>query len=691
MTTYIITTILLFNLFFIQNTVLGVVFSVFYFLLLSRKLSKKFNPRVNQIFSMLLIISIILVTGSIFLFLYKLNNITIAITLITPLLFILKTKKISWEQKIADYYKWSIKIPLLQKKYKQFLVLLYMTIIAVMTKMLFSAQSIDAIRSPWKVVPIEFLTYYFIATIILVLITTTSSKKIYLSLISIHFFISSSIALVIYEIGYGFDQFIHQAAEKIIFENGAIYPKTIYYLGEYSLINILAKISGIEYLLIDKFLTILFFSIFIPIISYLSFEKLCAKYNKPPITIALLLLIFPFSHFIVTTPQNLANLFILFVIFVSMPYVITKKGLLIPSIMLSMATMAIHPLAGIPVIIFISSILIINYINNNDLSRKIKKIITIISLFIGSTIVPIIFLLNSYISGLSVNISLTNKEVFLNSIYSLKPNFVNNFNIIFDFIYFYKFNFYLILFLLLSSLFIQNKNIIKKFLPYLISFILLFINFLILKFIISFNFLIDYEQNNYTNRVFEISFFFLYPIIIFYIIELIKKIVQQKTHIKIFSVFFISLLITASLYTSYPRSDDYETSHSFNTTNSDITAVNWIDMDAKDNDFIVLSNQQVSAASIKEFGFKKYFENQFYYAIPTSSQLYKYYLLMVNDGPKKEYMIDAMNSVGVRRGYFIINSYWWKANDIIEEAKKTSTSYKEIDDGKIFIFKYIKK
>ena len=60
-------------------------------------------------------------------------------------------------------------------------------------------------------------------------------------------------------------------------------------------------------------------------------------------------------------------------------------------------------------------------------------------------------------------------------------------------------------------------------------------------------------------------------------------------------------------------------------------------------------------------------------------------------GVRRGYMIDAMNSVGVRRGYFIINSYWWKANDIIEEAKKTSTSYKEIDDGKIFIFKYIKK
>lgn len=691
MSIYVITTILILNLFFIKNTFLGVLFSLLYFLFLSKKLSNKFNPKINQIFSILLILSITLIIGSVFLFLYKLNNLSIAITIIIPLLLIQKIKKLDNKQKEIDEYKWSIKIPLIAKKYKKVLVFLYLTITAVMIRLLFSAQSVDAIRSPWKVVPVEFFIYYFIATIIIFLITISSSKKIYISLVSIHFFISSSIALIIYKVGYGFDQFIHQAAEKIIFENGAIYPKTMYYLGEYSLINIIAKTSGIDPLFINKFLTILFFSIFIPLTLYLSFEKLCTKYNKPPIAIALLFLIFPFSSFIVTTPQNLANLFILITTLISIPYVVTKNGSMAPVIILSIATMAIHPLAGIPIIIFVSSIAITNYLNKSDLRQKTKNITIITSLLLGSTIIPIIFLLNSFIFGLSVNISPTNDQNFLTSIYSLKPYFVNNFNIIFDFIYFYKFNFYLILFLLFLILLKTNKMAIKKFLPYIISFVLLFINFLILKFIISFNFLIDYEQDNYTNRILEISFFFLYPILIFYLIELTKKIVQQKKHIKTLSLLFISSLIISSLYISYPRNDNYETSRSFNTTESDIMAVNWINKDAKNNDFIVLSNQQVSVASIKEFGFKKYFGDQFYYAIPTSSELYQYYLLMVNDLPKKEYIIDAMDSVGVRRGYFVINSYWWKANDIINEAKKTSNSYKEIDDGKVFIFKYIKK
>ena len=61
---------------------------------------------------------------------------------------------------------------------------------------------------------------------------------------------------------------------------------------------------------------------------------------------------------------------------------------------------------------------------------------------------------------------------------------------------------------------------------------------------------------------------------------------------------------------------------------------------------------------------------------------------MVNDSPKKEYIIKAMEDAKVQQGYFVINNYWWKFRKMNEEAKKTADSYKIIGQGENVIFKY---
>ena len=55
---------------------------------------------------------------------------------------------------------------------------------------------------------------------------------------------------------------------------------------------------------------------------------------------------------------------------------------------------------------------------------------------------------------------------------------------------------------------------------------------------------------------------------------------------------------------SYPRIDNYHNTHSFSISDSDIASVQWIEENA-DDDYIVLANQQVSAAALSQYGFKK--------------------------------------------------------------------------------------
>jgi hypothetical protein len=105
----------------------------------------------------------------------------------------------------------------------------------------------------------------------------------------------------------------------------------------------------------------------------------------------------------------------------------------------------------------------------------------------------------------------------------------------------------------------------------------------------------------------------------------------------------------------------------------------------------VLADQQVSAAAIKEFGFAKYYQNGiFYYPVPTGGPLYPFYLDMVYESPSRQTIFAAMDLAGVRESYFVLNKYWWAFPKILAEAKLSADSWREIGDGKIFVFLYKK-
>lgn len=147
-----------------------------------------------------------------------------------------------------------------------------------------------------------------------------------------------------------------------------------------------------------------------------------------------------------------------------------------------------------------------------------------------------------------------------------------------------------------------------------------------------------------------------------------------------------------SLYLSYPQRNIKARFPGLNVTDNDFKAVEWIHNRHNQYDYIVLSNQLVSAAALTNYSFAKYFSSPygeiFYYSVPTGGLLYKQYGKMLYEGQKREYMIEAMNLVNVKKSYFIVNSYWANADKIIEGAKKTANAWLIIDGGKVWIFEY---
>jgi len=631
--------------------------------------------RENLLQFLLIFLSLLSFMGSIIYLFYSLNiwGIFISLSLTLVLFFVI----VKW---YSQNKSTTVNLKKIEPKTKNINSIIYIILFLFCLIFLLNSRTSAPITSPWQVVPKVFFLFYFFSTLFLAL-ANFKREAISHILIIFHFILSFSVCAIIYIIGYGFDPFIHRAALETIDATGKIEPKTFYYIGQYSIEIFLKKITFLPFEKIDKFLVPFASAILIPLSFFKIFDS--KKNDKQNYNISVLsLLIIPFSIFIITVPQNLAYLFLILIIIFSFN---TKNNInLIVAYLLSISCFFIHPIVGIPSILFVISITI----NNSKIKNNFKKFLYSINFFLMASVLPLLFFyleknINSQISIISL-ISL--KNIKLNF-----PIMPSQENFILNALYLYGFNIAWFLFLVtMASVFISfKKNNLKYKKIYLLSaFSVLISYFITLN--IPFDYLVDYERSYYSKRLLIVLLIFCLPFLFDLFLELTKKILYQNKNIKYIFLIFLSLLATISLYLSYPRYDNYFNSRGYSTSDSDIKAVKWVENDAQGNNFIVLAHQQLSAAALKEFGFKKYYEDDiFYYPIPTGGKLYSIYLDLM-EAPSKEKIKNAMDITGVDLAYFIVNKYWWASEKIVDEAKNQANSCQKIDNGEVFIFKFLR-
>lgn len=551
---------------------------------------------------------------------------------------------------------------------------------------LIANASSSALVSPWQKTPFYFFLLYFFASLYLSFLIL-KKKPLSGILIACHFFLSFSIAAIIYKIGYGHDPFIHRATEELINRNGTVEPKPLYYLGQYALVVIVHKLFFIPIALLDKFLVPLFAALALPAALLSILPKWLENKTIARFTV-LIALILPFPFFIVTTPQNLAYVFFL----TALIYGLNCKNQLDLGniVLLALASFAVHPLAGIPALLFVL-LLAIYHSDNPKYKNKLYRI----SYLLMAAALPFAFLFIQKTGTNSPDIRQTEER---SEFAWLNVEIPDQDNIFLNFLYLLIFNFKIIYALAVFAGFIiimKYKKECRLLFLYLFSALAFFISYF-LSTRLSFAFLIDYEQSDYSERILNIAAFFLLPLFILAIYAFLTKLFKEKMSIKYAFVFFFNVCLCVSLYGSYPRLDNYWNSRGYSVGQNEIETVRWIDNDAKE-EYIVLANQQVSAAALQEFGFAKYYKNEtagaediFYYPIPTGGALYQHYLDMVYEKPSRQTMESAMNLAGVNKAYFVLNKYWWAFSKIQAEAKMESDSWKEIGQGDIYIFKYSK-
>ncbi len=677
--------IIIFN--FIQwgNPTIGIFFGLAYLIFFSFILGSVYikNKGWQIIFGLLILLSFISIFGALAIYLAKFNDylfilfiLLIPALLFTPYYHITPKQKFSLKKIILDHFD-----KILERKEPKInitLVFAYLTLVIVCFSWLFGGQTTESIQSPWQVIFSPFFIAYFIATaFLLTYLFLARRTKLPLFLIVIHTLLSTSVAVIVYKIGYGFDPFIHQATEEIIARTGTITPKPLYYLGQYALVVFLNRLTLLNISLIDRLLVPVLTALTLPLITYFVFSHWLKR--NYALVLSLAILIIPFSSFIMTAPQNLANLFFITTILLSLLYF--RGEIKIPILyLLAGATILIHPLAGIPLLITVFLFNLFKFLY--DSYRQYLNLFFLSSL-VFIFVLPLIFIING--SALFSQIPLFNLEKF-------NPlQLVNKFDLPLNLIYFINFNkIILAAFVIIIGLAYLAKNkLLKNNAAHLIAAFVIFINYLLVKYFLTFPDLKDYDQADFIKRIVALAFYILLPIFLIGLNQVIKRFWGKDVFIKLFIILSLAGLISVSLYLSYPRANQYEPAKFFSVSESDIKAVRLIEQTAALN-HVVLANQMVGAAAIKEFGFKNYYNGQFYYSMPmgTPQTLYDLYLEMIYQGAQRQTMEKAMKEAGVDEAYFVLNKYWNNSEKISQQATESADAKYLIDENKVYVFKY---
>ncbi|MBI4592265.1 hypothetical protein HY733_02345 [Candidatus Uhrbacteria bacterium] len=550
----------------------------------------------------------------------------------------------------------------------------------------------DAVRSAWERLPASiFLLFALLASVIFGLLWRGRERAVSLLLVCILLFATLSVAAIAFPIGFGFDSFIHKATEAHLAEYGTITPKPFYYIGQYALVLLAHHGFQIPIDLADTFLVPVLAAVLLPMAWYFAAAHMTRKRGTAMLTLTGLFLL-PLSPFIVTTPQALANLWTILLILASVPYLLEQEHPQLRVLALgAVATTLIHPIAGIPALLYFM-FLATDPSRTNPRIPKTNRVVRLFLIVFACVVLPFSFMVNSLVNGqsLGLNGKALNPLTWISTL-NLAVFFENRFSPLLDLVYLYGLNAMFILLLVAIFAWIEyRRDLSRRFRALLLMVLALTVNYVIMSTLLEFTFLIDYERLNYAARLLPLISFFLVPLLILGLGHLFVNVKGQPIILRVCVLVGVVTIASSTLYLSYPRRDAYESNRGFNVSQTDIDAVHLVESMASGVPYLALANQSVSAAAIQEIGFR-YYGDVFFYPIPTGGELYDSFLSM-DESPSRKTAEQALTIVpehgDITTLFFLVNAYWWDSPRIIETAKTTADDWRSLGDGQMFLFRY---
>ncbi len=536
---------------------------------------------------------------------------------------------------------------------------------------IFSRRFDDTLISPWTLFGPRFFIVAFVVTLTTLFTLFRAHRKYAGILLSVFFARILSVAALIFAYGFGFDPFVHEAAMKWILEFGELFPKTPYYIGEYMLIVPIHLFTHLPLSLIHQ--------IFLPLIVAVFLPTLYLLQKKSPALLPLLAL-WPLSFFIQTTPNNLALCFVFFaslLLFLSQ----NEKKPYIPLALLLIAATSIHPFIGIPGFFAFST-----YI----LFEKQKRILALGTSFALLLVTPMLLIAYGYLGGASPTFtSIIQHPDFINLLlappywwlYEGKP-------LVWQILYAYRF---LLPYIIIVITFFFSRKQKNMWVLFLIGAHICLSAIILTSF--SIPGVINYERGAYASRLLAVALVLFFPFFLDILEKQALPRLQNRTWQIVWSV-ASAFLLMISWYFTYPTRDQISKHTGYAVRKADIEAVHFIQQrNGTSTDYIVLTNQTVASAALREFSFKTYHQGadggeHYIYSIPTGGPLYQWFRKMVYEEPKRQWMEEAMRFAGVKKAYLIHTNYWYPAAELRDAAKKEAEHFFDIGPGRAWIYEY---
>jgi hypothetical protein len=512
-----------------------------------------------------------------------------------------------------------------------------------------------------------------------------------------YFLLFSSLSLIAlrYHFAYGYDTLLHQASLDYIARHGQITPLSPFYIGQYSLEIFLHFFTGLNFVFIERwFLPVLSAIVLIEtgkyFLNFISRSHAKNFYFLIPLSVIILI---P-SLFVITSPSATSLIFTIpGAVFLYVYFLERDKSIFYLALGSSISAVLIHPFIGLNILIWVLSSSFLR--RESPLSERI--IYYTVNIFISSFFSTLCFIFYNFLSrGLSIHFlnPITNIDrffkIFKNPLwYSIGGQ---SFGILT--IYFFE-KISLFLFLFISVLIVISCR--KK-----LNYLLLFVTFsfvlssLIFVSIFDSASFYDGDKINYGYRLFQISKWIIWPIILFGLFKLFfflrdKSLASRASLIFIFSVFFL-----LGLYLTYPRYDSISVMSANSIRSVDYDALDIIHNRENGKDgYLVLSNQILGAGAVKKFGFGPYYkldqENIMYFSIPwggSLANLYNKVMTVENDASDVFREVRKIaERVGVNRFYFIFTNNWMPSPEIMYDFDREAEFFKNINN-QVLIYQF---
>lgn len=509
------------------------------------------------------------------------------------------------------------------------------------------ARTDQGIASPWQICSERIFIAYGISCFVAFFVIDHLGPKLARIILGIQALLFVGLVYFVYQLGFGYDPFVHQAAERYLSTHGMISPASILYSGHYGLVVFFSRLLFLDPAFLDRALVPIGTVVLALLLCQNSLRAWLGKEARSISFFAFFLL--PCLPLAFTVPHNLTYL-LLVVIILLLPKIRTSFEYLWLGGWIALFSLFIHPLLGIPITVLVSCA---------GISRRLPRLAPFFAFFLtffGMLAAFLIYLGGAHGSLLPFEFSRLTHAVIVLLGAPIIPWTASA-----RYVLFYKFwTIWPLLLIGGGFLGLRKLEPDKRILGCVLSGVALGVAMIAL-FLAAFVRI----QNILPGEQFEFALRLRYTLPLFFLpglFVLFHTYLSQAWPKKLLVGVFVAVLATIVWYGSYPQYNIVMRQSAPGLRRADLEAVQRIEALSAGKPYLALTPQMVSAAALTTIGFEREVQTKvgprYLYPIPTGGELYAFYLRLWHVPDCHLFIQSVFDFISPKQLYIVMPQAW---------------------------------